>query len=387
MNTISRNAGFTLILIVSLFCTNISFANGMQSESEQIEHSHENEIKQQDGEHEEGISLSPEKLRLASIHVEAILPSKHFNTVYAPGEVKANGYKSYLVSPRTDSVVISRHASLGDHVEVGQQLVTLFSEAMAQAQADYLFASTEWQRVKKLGSKTVSESRLVEAETAFNASYGRLIAFGLTTNAIEKIPSQDTATFGQYSLIAQREGVVLQDDFLQGQRVNAGETIMLLADENELWVEARISPNKKLNLDPKTPALIDFNGEKYQAVVIQESHTIDPTTRTRIIRLAVNNIGHSLHSGMFVKVYFQFETTKNVLAVPEEALMRSTDGDWTVFVEEHPGEFKAVEITRGQALGEYREIIGLAIGTRVVTKGAFFVASEIAKGGFDPHNH
>ena len=54
MNTISRNAGFTLILIVSLFCTNISFANGMQSESEQIEHSHENEIKQQDGEHEEG---------------------------------------------------------------------------------------------------------------------------------------------------------------------------------------------------------------------------------------------------------------------------------------------------------------------------------------------
>ncbi|MFT7430930.1 MAG: cobalt-zinc-cadmium efflux system membrane fusion protein, partial [Colwellia sp.] len=25
--------------------------------------------------------------------------------------------------------------------------------------------------------------------------------------------------------------------------------------------------------------------------------------------------------------------------------------------------------------------------TRVVTKGAFFVASEIAKSGFDPHGH
>jgi len=41
----------------------------------------------------------------------------------------------------------------------------------------------------------------------------------------------------------------------------------------------------------------------------------------------------------------------------------------------------------GQPLGDHRQIIGITPNTRVVTKGAFFVASEIAKGGFDPHNH
>lgn len=90
---------------------------------------------------------------------------------------------------------------------------------------------------------------------------------------------------------------------------------------------------------------------------------------------------------MFVKVLFQFETQHKVIAVPEEALIRSSDGDWTVFIEDHPGEFKAVEVELGRSLGEFREIIGLENGTRVVTQGAFFVASEIAKGGFDPHNH
>jgi hypothetical protein len=72
--------------------------------------------------------------------------------------------------------------------------------------------------------------------------------------------------------------------------------------------------------------------------------------------------------------------------VPEEALMRGSDGDWMVFVEEN-GEFKGVEVELGRQLGKSREIHGLPAGTKVVTKGAFYVAAEIAKGSFDAHNH
>ena len=346
------------------------------------EHGHEGDNKE-----EEGITIDPKKMALANIKVGSVKPEYQFSTVYAPGEIKANGYKSYVVSPRTESVIISRHAALGEHVDKGQKLVTLFSEAMSQAQADYLIASTQWQRIKKLGNKTVSESRLLQAETTYNASYGKLIALGLTEKAIKSISNKDIKAFGQYTLTAQREGVVLQDDFIQGQRVDAGDTVMLLADEKQLWVEAKVSPNKKLNLSIDSPAVLKLEGQSYNAKVIQEAHTIDPITRTRIIRLGVDNSDDNLHSGMFVKVYFQFATKQKVMAVPEEALIRSADGDWTVFVEDHPGEFKAVEVELGRALGDFREIIGLDSGTRIVTKGAFFVASEIAKGGFDPHNH
>jgi len=350
------------------------------------EHGHEGDNKEEE-EHEEGITIDPKKMSLANIKVESVKPEYQFSTMYAPGEIKANGYKSYVVSPRTESVIISRHAALGEHVDKGQKLVTLFSESMSQAQADYLIASTQWQRIKKLGNKTVSESRLLQAETTYNASYGKLIALGLTEKAIKSISNKDIKAFGQYTLTAQREGVVLQDDFIQGQRVDAGDTVMLLADEKQLWVEAKVSPNKKLNLSIDSPAVLKLEGQSYNAKVIQEAHTIDPITRTRIIRLGVDNSDDNLHSGMFVKVYFQFATKQKVMAVPEEALIRSADGDWTVFVEDHPGEFKAVEVELGRALGGFREIIGLDSGTRIVTKGAFFVASEIAKGGFDPHNH
>ncbi|NKF52749.1 efflux RND transporter periplasmic adaptor subunit [Shewanella sp. WXL01] len=408
MNNFLHITGATLVITLGVFLiTPISASS--KNNTYHDEHSHEQptttivqdnehehaterlnipqKLSMEEDEHEEGITLSAEKIKLAGIRVEELVPKKHVKNIYAPGEIQANGYKSYIVSPRTDSVVISRHASLGDHVKVGQELVTLFSETMAQAQADFIIASSNWRRAKKLGSDNVSERTLVEAESIYRGVYGKLLAFGLTQQAIEKIYQQDNSTFGQYALIAEREGVVLQDDFMQGQRIESGETIMLLADEKELWVKANIPPNKELNIRLGSAALVEVSGYKYPANVIQEAHTIDPITRTRVVRLSVNNTEHKLHSGMFVKVYFQFESNSEVIAVPEEALIRSSDGDWTVFIEDHPNEFKAVEVTRGRSFGEYREVLGIEPGTKVVTRGAFFVASEIAKGGFDPHNH
>lgn len=342
--------------------------------------------------HQEGVSFSAEKMALAGIEISAISAKIFASHVYAPGEIKANGYKSYIVSPRTESVVVSRHATLGQHVEKGDALVTLFSESVAEAQAKYRVAYNDWQRNKKLGKETVSESQLLSAETDYIAAYSRLKAFGLTETAIAQIVKGNLLNayveeLGEYTLIAQRAGAVLSDDFSQGQRLSAGDAIMVLADESELWVEARVSPNKQLNLPKGTQAVIEISDQYFVATVIQEAHTIDPKTRTRIVRLAVKNDHDRLHPGMFVNVNFSFETNVKVMAVPESALMRSSDGDWTVFVEGHPGEFSAVEVILGRSLGRFREISGLAPQTRIVTKGAFFVASEIAKGGFDPHNH
>ncbi|MDP2561233.1 efflux RND transporter periplasmic adaptor subunit [Psychrobium sp. 1_MG-2023] len=349
---------------------------------------------QHDSHPDAGISLSALQMSVANIKVSTLTPQTFYRTIYAPGEVKANGYTSYVVSPRTESVVISRHATLGEHVVKGQKLVTLFSESVAQAQADYLIAATEWQRVKHLGKKTISDSEMVKAKTAFNAAYGRLIAFGMTKRAIKEITqttrqqshNQDI-NLGQYTLIAQRAGAVLKDDFTQGQRVAAGDTVMLLADESSLWVEAKVSPSKKFQLSVDTPVEVVFDNQRYQGKVIQEAHTIDPITRTRIIRLAVANLDDSLHSGMFVDVNFKFATLTPVMAVPESTLARSADGDWTVFVQDHPGEFNAVEVKLGRSLGQLREISGVKAGAQVAVQGAFFIASEIAKGGFDPHNH
>jgi membrane fusion protein, heavy metal efflux system len=383
-----------------------------QTEAEHDEHDHAAEVtenssdhsEQEDKSHDEdghgdheahgdeeleenGVALSASQRSLADIEVQVLEPRKMDYQVYAPGEIQANGYTNYLVSPRVESVVLKRHVTLGEHVEKGQALVTLFSETVADSQAAYRVAQAEWQRVKLLGKKAVGDKRYVTARSGFEATQGKLTAFGLSKQAIKDLPKKKSTVLGVYTLNASTSGAVLSDDFHQGQLVAAGGKLMEVADEQELWVEARISPQKTLKLPAGTQALVKVAEGTFQARVAQEAHIIDQKSRTRVIRLLVDNSAHRLHPGLFADVYFSFTTKTPVLAVPESALMRGADGDWTVFVEQEPGQFKAHEVELGRSFGKWREVSGIAAGHPVVMKGAFFVASQIAKSGFDPHDH
>ncbi len=352
----------------------------------QAEDGHDHEAAEEAEVQEEGVAISAEQRGLANIKIAPLTLRPMEYQVYAPGEVLANDYTSYLVSPRVDSVVLSRHAALGDHVEQGQALVTLFSGTVAEAQAAFRVAEAEWQRVKKLGSEAVGAKRYIAAQAEYEAGRARLLAFGLSQQAIHSL-AEKSQPMGEYILVAARAGVVLSDDFRQGQRLEAGQALMEIVDEQELWVEARLTPTTQLAVPAGTEAQVKIGDETFAARVTQEAHTIDKLTRTRVVRLLVNNEAHRLHPGMYADVFFTFVTDEAVLAVPESALMRGSDGDWLVFVQEEPGHYLPHEVELGRTLGQWREISGIQAGSSVVMEGAFFVASEMAKSGFDPHNH
>lgn len=357
-------------------------------EGDQDEHSKHGEHEGHEG-HEESTaaSLNLAQMTLADIQVEILAATPVDYQLYAPGEILSNGYTSYRVSPRVASVVLRRHVALGDHVKQGRPLVTLFSESVAQAQADYRTSWPEWQRVRDLGRKTVGEQRYINAKTNLEAARATLLAYGLSKSDLAPLVLPQSVALGEYTLRAEIDGVVLSDEFEQGQRIEAGTPLISLADEKQLWVEAHLPANLAMSLGAGTQADVVAGDVRVKASVTQEAHTIDSVTRTRTVRLLVDNPEHRLHPGQFAEVFFHFRTQGAVLAVPETALMRGTDGDWTIFVEDHPGEFRPVEVELGRALGPLREITGVESGTRIVTQGAFFVASQIAKGGFDPHNH
>jgi len=404
------------------------------------------------------LSFTTEQMKMADIQVAKLTPKYMDKRLYAPGEVQANGYTSYVVSPRVESVIVRRHAILGEHVEQGQALVTLFSEDVAQAQALYRISYADWQRAKKVSKDVISESQMLSAETDYIAAFSRLKAYGLSKQAIDLIAKDNSSSLGEYTLKAERSGSVLSDDFQQGQRVSAGDAIMVLTDENELWVEARLAANNRMPLAKGTNAQVVLSGTEsgesisYQAQVIQQAHTIDPKTRTRIVRLKVKNTNHQLHPGLFVDVYFSQLTETPVLVVPESALLRGSDGDWLIYStqentaeapehdedtshdgihvdhehgtddrereettheggdndnheDEHQHQasntkqttFVAQEVELGAVFRvfspktkqwlSWREIKGATENSHFAITGAFFIASQGAKSGFDAHNH
>ncbi len=193
---------------------------------------------------------------------------------------------------------------------------------------------------------------------------------------------------GIFQLLAPQAGRVLHDDFIVGERVEAGQELMVIADESVMWVEAQVTPNDAGKIKLGSEVHIVVNKEKLPAQVSQINHTLDETTRTLAVRIEVPNENDRLHPGMFVSARIAIIDEALALTVPEAAVLRSPDGDWQVLVEQdEAGEFKAHEVeldrvTRGRAV-----ITGIEPGSRVVTQGAFFVQSELAKSGFEVHNH
>jgi len=334
-------------------------------------------------------TLDEIQLKTAGIRVEPLRWQTVSNSLSAPGEVLFNAYQSKKITPRISAQVIKRHKRLSDEVKKGQVLVSLSSVEMAQAQGDLIVADREWQRVKKLGKKVVSERRYIEGQIARQQAYAKVSAFGMTKSQIKQLlkTGDPAKAVGRFNLVATQYGTITSDDFVEGEIVEPGQVLFEIADESTMWVEARLTPHAAHDVKPGSEAVVTVSGHRLPAKVIQVHHKLDESTRTIAVRLEVENVDDELHPGQFVQAQINTGGDTKALAVPTEAVLRNLDGDWVVLVEEEPGKFKPREIDVQGQPGKLIQINGIEAGTRVVTKGAFFVQSEIAKSGFEVHNH
>ena len=335
------------------------------------------------------VRLSPEQLKAADIASQSLAPRVIATTLNAPGEVRLNAYATSKVTTRVRAQIVERHVLMGDSVARGQRLVTLSSVAMAEAQGELIVAHGEWQRVKALGRRVVSERRHTEARVASQQARARALAYGMTPNQVSALLKNGDVSRadGHFTLLSPQPGTVIDDDFIEGEMIEPGRVLFAITDESVLWVEARLTPLEASQVAVRDTARITINEKRLEGHVIQVHHTLDEATRTMAVRVEVPNTQHLLHPGLFVDVQILAQHDQPVLAVPEHSILHSPEGDWWVFVELAPGEYKPVPVNILQIEQGLCTISGLEAGSKVVTQGAFFLHSELAKEGFDIHQH
>ena len=336
-----------------------------------------------------GIRLTAAQRDAAGIITTVLKLQPVKREVLAPGETALNGYATSQVSPRISAQVMQRHARLGDNVSIGQALVTLSSVEMAQAQGDVLVSAREWRRVKKLGRKVVSEARYTQAKVNHEQARAKVLAYGMSQqqlNALLKSGQAELAN-GRFQLMALQNGTVIHDKFILGELVAAGRVLFEVSDESTLWVDARLTPDQAVQIRPGATASIRFRNQQLSGKVTQIHHALDENTRTLGVRIEVANPDDVLHPGLFVDARITTGGKEQVLAVPSNSVLRSPDGDWLVFIEREDNEFEPHEVEVVRSSNGLTVIEGLEAGARVVTHGAFFLQSELAKAGFEIHNH
>lgn len=281
---------------------------------------------------------------------------------------------------------------LGQSVRKGDVLARLNSAELSQQQLAYLKAHAQLalnkrnaERARALFEADVigaaelqrreSEYKISQAETHAAADQLRLL--GISDAAITRL-GQQGAVESVTSVVSTLNGVVVERKLLQGQVVQPSDLLFAVADLSRLWAVAQV-PEQQMaqvrvgqSVSIEVPAL---GNEKLVGKLIYVAQTIDPETRTVLVRTALDNRDGRLKPAMLATMLITAPTVER-LVVPASAVVRENDEDH-VFVAEDERHFRLVRVKLGPEQGGKRVVLsGIKAGERIVTEGAFHLNNE-----------
>lgn len=192
-----------------------------------------------------------------------------------------------------------------------------------------------------------------------------------------------------------RQGVVLEKKLVEGQMVQPGMSIYRIADLSRVWVLAAVYEQDVPFIKRDQIVTIDGPfGLPRKGTVDFIYPTVDPITRTVMVRIILQNADCVLKPEMYVTVEFHAQEAEKALLIPANAVIRSGE-ESRVFVALGNGYFepRVVDLGVRTETNMYQILSGLKEGEEVVTSAQFLLDSEsllqeeVQKMGATLHQH
>jgi Cu(I)/Ag(I) efflux system membrane fusion protein len=233
---------------------------------------------------------------------------------------------------------------MGKHVRKGDALLAVYSPELVSAQEEYLSA-------RRLGDASLTA-----------AARRRLDLWNIPEDQIDSLERTGKA-----------EKMVTD-----GQAVQAGENLFLIADRSVLWVALAVyeMDARSLRIGAPVSVAVDAQpGTAYEGRITFIHPTVDEKTRTLTARAEVVNKDGALRPGMYATALIRPAAAK-ALTVPTGAVL-PTGTQNLVFVNRGDGQFttRAVEVgVHGDSLVEV--VRGLKPGDEVIASATYLLDSE-----------
>jgi Cu(I)/Ag(I) efflux system membrane fusion protein len=319
------------------------------------------------------LQLSPAEMTAAGVQVGDVRIAVLKTSIDAFGRVEQPESQLAAVSAwiggRVDKLYVQY---TGERVRRGERVADLYSPEVATALEEYRLAQENRSR---LGQSDDAYAR-TQADSLAEASRRKLELWGITP---EQISAPATGGVPHVALFANAEGTVVERKVTQGQYVNAGETLMTLADLSEIWIKADVYEDQLPQIHPGQD--VDITAEalpnrKLHGHVQFIEPTTNPQTRTVPVHVHLSNPGMRLMPGMFVSATFVSRAAGPTVVVPRVAVL-DTGTRKLVYVAKAYGVFEAREVQVGAPTEDLFPVIkGLKAGDKVVLNGNFMIDSQ-----------
>ena len=339
------------------------------------------------------VTLTADEQKNAGIRMASIDRGEMRSELRAMGKLTAPQTRMAVVGYPFPARIAEVHVQLGDWVRPGSPVVTLQSEAVGTARADYYTALADHDLARKafdregtllkggVGSQKsyqASEAAVRVTEARLDAAEKKLHVLGFTEEQVATIRTSHEIS-PIITLNAPIAGKVAASQAVLGAAVDQETEILTLIDPTTLWVDAeiferdlaRVKAGQTVNVS--VPA---YPGEIFAGRIGYIGDVVKPETQTITVRAEVGNRDGRLRPGMFASVSFILATTARALLVPDTAVL-DDDGEAMVFVASREGFVPRAIQLGSRTDGHWEVVDGLTEGERVVTRGGFQLRSKL----------
>lgn len=300
--------------------------------------------------------------------------------VVLPGNTQA--FTDTPIYARTNGYIKHWYADIGTRVKAGQLLAIIetpeIDQQLQQARADLATAEANYKLAKStadrwqflLKTDSVSKQETDEKIGDLNAKKANVDSAQANVRRLEQ-----TQAFQK--VYAPFSGVITARNIDTGSLINAGvgapgSQLFHIAAVNKLRVYVAIPEAYSRAARPGARAdltLNEFPGRTFHGTLARTSNSIDPTSRTLLTEVDVNNPTGELLPGSYVFVHLKLPSQVRSFTIPSNTLLFRSEGLRVAVVRNNRAELIPIKI--GRDYGASVEVVsGLNAGEQLIVNPA-----------------
>jgi cobalt-zinc-cadmium efflux system membrane fusion protein len=309
-----------------------------------------------------------------------------------PSQVEVDEERLVSIGSYVTGRIIDLYVTLGESVDAGAPLARISSPELTQAQLAYLRASSRTVLAQKaaerahhlLSADVIAiaeverrESELEVSRAELEAAKDQLRLLGVDNGALKDLVNKGHI-LPSVAIKASKSGIVIGRHVIIGQVVQPADQLFQVADLSAVWVVGdvpeQIARNVRVgqHVEIHVPALGDVN---FDGLIIFVADTVNPLTRTVMVRTMVENPKRKLKPDMLATMHITDNPHKSMV-VPETAVVREANRDY-VFLSQGNNRFLRVPVELGPEVADMRPVLkGLTAEQPIVVDGAFHLDNE-----------
>ncbi len=339
---------------------------------------------------------SPESAAKAGVQTATPEVGAISDGVECYAEIAFNQNKLAHVAAPVNGIIHAVEVDLGQRVEEGARLATIWSAAIAEAKSSYLRAVADavlrqqtLERERRLRAEHIaSEKDLQEAVAAHGAAVAavqqarqQLTMLGFVQEQIEAVATE-TRGAAVLELRAPFAGEIVERNAVRGALVESGKALFTLADRSTMWAMLNIPESElaHVRLGQQVELSVEaLHDQTFRGTLTWISPQLDDRTRMAQARAEVANADGSLKARMFARARILTSHSEGAVVIPTSAVQR-LDGKPFAFVKLAEDLYEARALRLGaQHSGRLEILAGLRPEDRLVVAHSFVLKSELLK--------